>query len=479
MKKALSIIIGAIAFGAIAGGTMVGINVAANNTILADNSDSENKSLSEILEEAEGGDEEAVEELKNSPLLTATSSEALTAQVLDVSHIVENAMPQMVSITNTMVYTTRGYNNFFDYFYNMPQEQQYEVPASGSGVIIEKTDDELLIVTNNHVVKDSSELDVTFVDNETVKAEIKGTDPDLDLAVIAVKLSDIPSDTLDAIKTATLHTEDDLKPGQGVIAIGNAMGYGQSVTVGYISALDRTIKTEDGGAESGLIQVDAAINPGNSGGALLNMEGELIGINVAKMASSEVDSIGYSIPVYKVTDTIESLSNAKTKVEIPEDEQGALGVVVTTVSEEQSQLLGIPKGAIIMDFDEDNGSAAEDAGLYKNDVITKIDGQTIRSADDLVDQVKYYKSGETLTITYQRLENGEYTEHTADVTLRDKPATEESSAASDTEESTQDESGSSEGQNNERQSGNSQNGGASSDEELQELFGELFGGYRQ
>ena len=477
MKKALGIIIGAIAFGAIAGGTMVGINVAANNTILADNSDSENKSLSEILEEAEGGDEEAVEELKNSPLLTATSSEALTAQVLDVSHIVENAMPQMVSITNTMVYTTRGYNNFFDYFYNMPQEQQYEVPASGSGVIIEKTDDELLIVTNNHVVKDSSELDVTFVDNETVKAEIKGTDPDLDLAVIAVKLSDIPSDTLDAIKTATLHTEDDLKPGQGVIAIGNAMGYGQSVTVGYISALDRTIKTEDGGAESGLIQVDAAINPGNSGGALLNMEGELIGINVAKMASSEVDSIGYSIPVYKVTDTIESLSNAKTKVEIPEDEQGALGVVVTTVSEEQSQLLGIPKGAIIMDFDEDNGSAAEDAGLYKNDVITKIDGQTIRSADDLVDQVKYYKSGETLTITYQRLENGEYTEHTADVTLRDKPATEESSADSETEQDTQE--GSNGGsQENEGQAGN-QNGGASSDEELQELFGELFGGYRQ
>ena len=477
MKKALGIIIGAIAFGAIAGGTMVGINVAANNTILADNSDSENKSLSEILEEAEGGDEEAVEELKNSPLLTATSSEALTAQVLDVSHIVENAMPQMVSITNTMVYTTRGYNNFFDYFYNMPQEQQYEVPASGSGVIIEKTDDELLIVTNNHVVKDSSELDVTFVDNETVKAEIKGTDPDLDLAVIAVKLSDIPSDTLDAIKTATLHTEDDLKPGQGVIAIGNAMGYGQSVTVGYISALDRTIKTEDGGAESGLIQVDAAINPGNSGGALLNMEGELIGINVAKMASSEVDSIGYSIPVYKVTDTIESLSNAKTKVEIPEDEQGALGVVVTTVSEEQSQLLGIPKGAIIMDFDEDNGSAAEDAGLYKNDVITKIDGQTIRSADDLVDQVKYYKSGETLTITYQRLENGEYTEHTADVTLRDKPATEESSADSETEQDTQ---GGSNGESreNEGQAGN-QNGGASSDEELQELFGELFGGYRQ
>ena len=477
MKKALGIIIGAIAFGAIAGGTMVGINVAANNTILADNSDSENKSLSEILEEAEGGDEEAVEELKNSPLLTATSSEALTAQVLDVSHIVENAMPQMVSITNTMVYTTRGYNNFFDYFYNMPQEQQYEVPASGSGVIIEKTDDELLIVTNNHVVKDSSELDVTFVDNETVKAEIKGTDPDLDLAVIAVKLSDIPSDTLDAIKPATLHTEDDLKPGQGVIAIGNAMGYGQSVTVGYISALDRTIKTEDGGAESGLIQVDAAINPGNSGGALLNMEGELIGINVAKMASSEVDSIGYSIPVYKVTDTIESLSNAKTKVEIPEDEQGALGVVVTTVSEEQSQLLGIPKGAIIMDFDEDNGSAAEDAGLYKNDVITKIDGQTIRSADDLVDQVKYYKSGETLTITYQRLENGEYTEHTADVTLRDTPATEESSAYSETEPYTL---GGSNGERGENagQAGN-QHGGASSDEELQELFGELFGGYRQ
>ena len=472
MKKALGVIIGAIAFGAIAGTTMVGINMAANSTILADNS--EEKTLSEILDEAESGDESAVEELKNSPLFNATSSEALKAQVLDVSDIVEEAMPQMVAITNTMVYRTQGYNNFFDYFYNMPQEQEYEVPASGSGVIIEKTDDELLIVTNNHVVADSSDLEVTFVDNETVKAEIKGTDPDLDLAVIAVKLSDIPSSTLDSIKTATLHTEDDLKPGQGVIAIGNAMGYGQSVTVGYISALDRTIKTE-GGTESGLIQVDAAINPGNSGGALLNMNGELIGINVAKMASSDVDSVGYSIPVYKVTDTIESLSNAKTKVDVPEDKQGALGVVVTTVSEEQSQLLGIPKGAIIMDFDTDNGSAAEDAGLYKNDIITKIDGQTIRSADDLVNQIKYYESGETLTVTYQRLENGEYTEHTADVTLGDKPAEEESSAESS--ESNQETQG--ESQNGTDQESGGQNSGASSDEELQELFGELFGGYRQ
>ncbi len=472
MKKALGIIIGALAFGAVAGTTMVGINVAANKTILAESGQNEDKSLSEILEEAEGGDEKAVEELKNSPLLTATTSEALKAQVLDVSDIVEEAMPQLVAITNTMVYKTQGYNNFFDYFYNMPQEQEYTVPASGSGVIIEKTDDELLIVTNNHVVADSKELDVTFVDDETVKAEIKGTDPDLDLAVIAVKLSDIPEDTLKAIKTATLHTEEDLKPGQGVIAIGNAMGYGQSVTVGYISALDRTIQTEDGGTESNLIQVDAAINPGNSGGALLNMQGELIGINVAKMASSQVDSVGYSIPIYRVTDAIENLSNAKTRVEVDESKQGALGVVVTTVTEEQSQLLGIPKGAIIKEFDTENGSSAEDAGLLKNDIITKVDGQSIRSADDLVRQIKYYEQGETLTLTYERLEGGEYTEHTAEVTLGKKAPVEESEASSDSGSETQP------GENESREESGSQGDeNGASREELQDLFNELFGGY--
>ena len=472
MKKALGIIIGALAFGAVAGTTMVGINVAANKTILAESGQNEDKSLSEILEEAEGGDEKAVEELKNSPLLTATTSEALKAQVLDVSDIVEEAMPQLVAITNTMVYKTQGYNNFFDYFYNMPQEQEYTVPASGSGVIIEKTDDELLIVTNNHVVADSKELDVTFVDDETVKAEIKGTDPDLDLAVIAVKLSDIPEDTLKAIKTATLHTEEDLKPGQGVIAIGNAMGYGQSVTVGYISALDRTIQTEDGGTEANLIQVDAAINPGNSGGALLNMQGELIGINVAKMASSQVDSVGYSIPIYRVTDAIENLSNAKTRVEVDESKQGALGVVVTTVTEEQSQLLGIPKGAIIKEFDTENGSSAEDAGLLKNDIITKVDGQSIRSADDLVRQIKYYEQGETLTLTYERLEGGEDTEHTAEVTLGKKATVEESEASSDSESETQPE------ENESREDSGSQGDeNGASREELQDLFNELFGGY--
>lgn len=471
MKKALGIIVGALVFGAVAGATMVGINVAADHTIFAEaGSDAEDKSLSEILEEAENGDEEAIEELKNSQLLSASPSNAVKAQILDVSDIVEEAMPQLVSITNTMVYRTLGYSNFFDYFYNMPEEQEYEVPASGSGVIIEKRDDELLIVTNNHVVADSKELDVTFVDGETVKAEIKGTDSERDLAVIAVNISDIPEETQDAIKVAKLHTENDLKPGQGVIAIGNAMGYGQSVTVGYISALDRTIKTEDGGTESGLIQVDAAINPGNSGGALLNMEGELIGINVAKMASSQVDSVGYSIPIYDVTDTISTLSNAKTRVEVAEDKRGALGVTVVTVTPDQAQMLGVPEGAIIREFDEENGSAAEEAGLLKNDIITKVDGQRISSGDELVNMISYYESGETVAITFERLENGEYEEHTVDVTLKEKPAaSEESSEAAE---------GS--GENGETQSPDSGSEGENpSQSEIDDLFGELFGGYRR
>ncbi len=263
MKKVLAIILSAVLFGVLAGGTMVGINVASSG-LLSQMSGTEQS-------QAAGQETEAAQE---TPAESGTGAEASasTAQLLDVSDIVEESMPSVVSITNTMLIRQQGYGSIFDYFYGSGQPQEYTAEAAGSGVIVRKTDDELLIVTNNHVVEDSEEISVTFIDGATVDAAIKGTDSAMDLAIVAVKLSDLSQETLDQVKVATLHDSEDLEPGQGVIAIGNALGFGQSVTVGYISALDREITTEEG-TNSNLIQVDAAINPGNSGGALLNMKG--------------------------------------------------------------------------------------------------------------------------------------------------------------------------------------------------------------
>ena len=420
MKKILTVVIAAVAFGVLAGGTMVGVNVAAH------------KAIPELQQQAE------VQQTQSNADKTADAGAAskaapavTTGTNLDVSDIVENAMPQVVSITNTMLIKSQGYSSIFDYFYGGgPQEQEYEGQASGSGVILKKTDSELLVVTNNHVVKDSKELSVTFVDGTTVDAAIKGTDSTIDLAVVAVPLKNIPQETLNKIKVSTLHDQDDLKVGQGVIAIGNALGFGQSVTVGYISALNREIQTEEG-TNSNLIQVDAAINPGNSGGALLNMQGEVIGINVAKLANTEVEGIGYAIPIYKAVSVIDNLSNVKTKVAVPEDQQGRLGVYMKTITPEYSQNLGLPQGVLITGFSDEKmdgfegqqePSPAKEAGLQKNDVITKFDGQGVESAEDLQKLVTYYEAGSKVQITYKRLENGEWQEKTAEVTLAKKSA---------------------------------------------------------
>ncbi|MDO4439412.1 MAG: trypsin-like peptidase domain-containing protein [Eubacteriales bacterium] len=426
MKKTIIGIVAAVGFGLLAGGTMVGVNVAAHNA------------MPELFSEADSGLEETTASDETSAETSETQAEAQNANkadmgqaaVLDVSAIVEQAMPQVVSITNTMLIKQQGYGSLFDYFYGGGAVQEYEVPASGSGVILKKTADELLIVTNNHVVEDSKELSVTFIDGETVNASIKGTDSTIDLAIIAVNLKDIKPETMSKIKVASLHEEEDLKPGQGVIAIGNALGFGQSVTVGYISALDREIQTEEG-INSNLIQVDAAINPGNSGGALLNMEGEVIGINVAKYAKTEVEGVGYSIPIYKALSVIDNLSNAKTKVEVAEADQGRLGIYMNTITKQQSDSFGIPQGVIITGFSDEEmkgyegealmPSAAKEAGLLKNDIITKFDGQGVDSAESLQKLVKYYAAGDTVSVTYMRLEQGEYKEHTADVTLKAKP----------------------------------------------------------
>ena len=434
MKRWIQIIASALVFGLIAGGVMVGLNVAADKAII---SDAGSLQIEETVPET--SETEAEPENEEDRDTDDRASESATAkEALDVSDIVEEAMPSVVSITNTMLITQRGYSSIFDYFYGGGQDYQYEVPASGSGIIIQQTDDVLLIVTNNHVVEDSNKLSVTFVDGTTVDAEINGTDSSMDVAVITVPLSDIPEETLDAIKVAKLHTEEDLEVGEGVIAIGNALGYGQSVTVGYISALDREIKTEEG-TNSGLIQVDAAINPGNSGGALLNMDGEVIGINEAKASGTNVEGMGYSIPISKAMTVIENLSKEK----IPEEDQGALGVYVRTISQSASQMYNLPEGAMISGFSDEEmegyegteltPSAAKDAGLMKSDVITAVEGQKVSSGDELQSVIKYYAAGETVTVTYERLVEGEWQEQTAEVKLNHKAADASDDAASDNE----------------------------------------------
>ena len=330
----------------------------------------------------------------------------------DVSAIVEKAMPSVVAINNTMLLQHQTW---------FGPSQTIEVPSSGSGIIVGQNDEELLIVTNNHVVEDSRELTVTFIDNEPVTAAIKGTDSDSDLAVIAVKLSDIPAETMSRIKVAVMGDSDALKVGQGVIAIGNALGYGQSVTVGYVSALDREVHAEDDTTRH-LLQTDAAINPGNSGGALLNMNGEVIGINAAKYSSTEVEGMGYAIPISQAQDIINELMNKKTRVAVDERKQGYLGIQGQNIDETAAAMYGMPRGIYVYKITED--SAASRSTLREKDIITKFDGQTVRTMEDLKEMLTYYEGGDTVNLTVQSLENGEYVERTVEITLGTKPAAE-------------------------------------------------------
>ena len=277
-----------------------------------------------------------------------------------------------------------------------------------------QNDDELLIVTNNHVVEDSKELLVTFIDENTVNAAIKGTDSESDLAVIAVPLADIEPETMGQIKVATLGDSDALKVGQGVIAIGNALGYGQSVTVGYVSALDREVRTEEQVSRN-LLQTDAAINPGNSGGALLNMRGEVVGINAAKYSSTEVEGIGYAIPISKAQDIINELMNRKTRVEVEEGKRGYLGIQGTNIDDVAAAMYGMPRGVYIYKIIE--GGAADQSDLREKDIITKFDGQAVRSMEDLQTMLTYYEGGATVALTVQSLNNGEYVERSVEITL--------------------------------------------------------------
>ena len=381
-KKVALVVGAAVLFGAVGGVTMQGTSYLTG------------KLLGKNTKSTVG----TTKTVSNAKLTTSTST--VTS---DVSDIVENTLPSIVSITNMSVQEVQ---NFFGGI------SQQESESAGSGIIISQNDSELLVVTNNHVVEGSDTLTVTFNDGNSVEAQIKGTDSARDLAVVAVPLDKISDDTMNAIKVATLGDSDSLKVGEPAIAIGNALGYGQSVTTGIVSATGRTIDGFDGE----YIQTDAAINPGNSGGALLNANGEVIGINSAKMNSSAVEGMGFAIPISDASDVIQNLMNKETRSKVSDEERGYLGIKGYDVSEEGAQMYNMPTGVYVKEVM--SGGGAEKAGLTKGSIITGFEGSSISGMSSLQEQLQYYKAGEEVTLTVQIPDkNGEYTEKDIKVTL--------------------------------------------------------------
>ena len=381
--KKVALVVGAVVlFGAVGGVTMQGTSYLTG------------KLLGKNTKSTVG----TTKTVSNAKLTTSTST--VTS---DVSDIVENTLPSIVSITNMSVQEVQ---NFFGGI------SQQESESAGSGIIISQNDSELLVVTNNHVVEGSDTLTVTFNDGNSVEAQIKGTDSARDLAVVAVPLDKISDDTMNAIKVATLGDSDSLKVGEPAIAIGNALGYGQSVTTGIVSATGRTIDGFDGE----YIQTDAAINPGNSGGALLNANGEVIGINSAKINSSAVEGMGFAIPISDASDVIQNLMNKETRSKVSDEERGYLGIKGYDVSEEGAQMYNMPTGVYVKKVM--SGGGAEKAGLTKGSIITGFEGSSISGMSSLQEQLQYYKAGEEVTLTVQIPDkNGEYTEKDIKVTL--------------------------------------------------------------
>ncbi len=326
----------------------------------------------------------------------------------DVSEMVGDVMPAMVSVMGSF---TQEITTFWGPSYTRPTE------GAGSGIIVAENNDELLIVTNNHVVEGAQELKVSFIDGTTATARIKGLDSDMDLAVISVSLADLSQETRNSIAIARLGDSDSLKLGMPVIAIGNALGYGQSVTGGYISALNREVVMEDG-TKGTFIQTDAAINSGNSGGALLTVTGEVIGINSSKIKGSGVEGMGYAIPISSASPIIADLMERRTDV-VDESEMGYLGVTMQNVIEQVNQMYGIPYGVFIVEVEED--SPAQQAGIRKGDVIVKFDGRKISSNDDMKDTMQHYKAGETVKITVMRSVDGNYENIELEIQLGSRP----------------------------------------------------------
>ena len=328
----------------------------------------------------------------------------------DISNVVDKVMPAMVSIVNN--YTQTG-TTFWG------QQYSQQGASSGSGIIVAENESELLIVSNNHVVQGMDTLEVTFIDGSVAQAYIKGTDAEMDLAVIAVPLENLSQETKSAITIATMGDSDDLKLGTPVIAIGNALGYGQSVTSGIISALNREVTMEDGTVGT-FIQTDTAINPGNSGGALLNINGEVIGINSNKIASSQVEGMGYAIPISSASPIIADLLERQTRTEkVAAEEAGYMGIEMQDVTDEIAAMLGIPQGVFVINVQE--GTAAQQAGIQHGDIIIKFDGQRVSTRSELKQLVGYYRAGETLKVTVKRFADGRYEDVELEVTLGSQP----------------------------------------------------------
>lgn len=406
-KKVLVTLGLAVLFGVVAGGIIIGSSMIVHKEIKNEQKTEYQLPTTELPQQenadgdsnsAAGSGSDATEEVS-----AGTTGEYTVAQVA------KSCMPSVVSITNASVKTVQ------DFFGGV---QQYPSESSGSGIIVGQNDSEILVATNNHVVADADTITVAFDDDAVYEAQVKGTDSDNDLAVVAVKIADMSEDTLKSIKVVSIGNSDELEIGEQVVAIGNALGYGQSVTSGWISAVNREVTDEEGKTTGKLIQTDAAINPGNSGGALLNMQGELIGINSAKAAATEVEGMGYAIPISVAQPILDELMNRETRYKADEEHAGYIGVTCLNVDSTSAQTYGIPLGAFVDSVEE--GGPAQTAGIQKGDVIVKFDGMTVSGSSDLVGKLEYYQAGETVEVVISRAQNGEYQEQTVSVTLGKK-----------------------------------------------------------
>ena len=420
-KKGLTFSLCAVLAGGLAAGSFEGVNKLAGwsgATTVEAASNKDETTLTYAKSEKKDAD------TSDSKSDTGKDTGSTAKGNLDVSEIASEALPSIVSITTKSVQEVQNYFGMYGMYGYAPQQQEQEVEGSGSGIIVGKNDDELLIATNYHVVEGADTFSVAFTDGNAVEASVKGFDEERDLAVVSVSLDDVKDDTMDAISIAKIGSSDDLKVGEQVIAIGNALGYGQSVTTGIVSAKNRRMDSDnntvtDGSDDSSdgvnLIQTDAAINPGNSGGALLNMEGEVVGINSAKLASTEVEGMGYAIAISDVTDILQNLMNETSRDKLDDSEHGVLGIEGSSVSSEAVQMYGIPAGVFVKKVTE--GGAADKAGLKANSVITEFNGKTVSSIDQLSEYLSYYEPDEEVELTVQVPHGTSYKEETVKVTL--------------------------------------------------------------
>lgn len=385
MKKVIAVVVCGVFFGVCAGVSFLAVNSLGN--------DKQPKEITQATADGAENPQDTQESgaANDSGIKSTVTQGTSSAVVTDVTKVVEATMPSIVSITNQMIISGTDF-----WGQNMEQEQE----AAGSGIIIGENDKELLVVTNYHVVADSTKLSVKFIDDEVVEAQIKGTSPSMDLAVIAVKLEDINSSTKGSIAIATMGDSDTLKVGEPVIAIGNALGYGQSVTTGVVSALNRTLEVSETGTSNALIQTDAAINPGNSGGALLDIKGQVIGINSNKIGGSTIEGMGYAIPISSAKPIIEELMNRETKEKVDESNRGFLGISCINVTKAMGEAYGMPEGIYVAQVYPATG--ADNAGLVKGDIITGFAGATVTTQDDLTNSMQYYAVGDTVELTIMR-----------------------------------------------------------------------------